>query len=62
MKTETELAIIQALGPIIGGVVQTLRGIGETQKADVIANTFAADANWRRVMADDPNASPTQGA
>jgi hypothetical protein len=58
MNTAEEVAVIQALGPVVAGLITSLRSIGAQDKADMIANTFAADDNWRRVMADDPNAPP----
>ncbi len=52
-------AAITAIGQIIAGAIASLRALGEHGKADALANTMAADDNWRQADADDPNAPPT---
>ncbi len=58
MTPEMEQALIAGLGQIAVGLIASLRGLGEHSKADLIENTLMADENWRKVMADDPNAPP----
>ncbi len=54
--TNEQLILIEGLGQIAAGLISSLRGLGENNKADAIENTLKADENWRRAMANDPQA------